>query len=165
MITFIEGGMTPPIGRITKDYLIAHRLCPHQCSPNLFRVFGSVDALNKKMGLRLTGTTLTLCTNDIRSLAQGITSSLGPQLLGSYCVFPSLIRAWKTTTLLPLGNGTMVFTTQLRRESKEGCPRVRPFDTGLSSLVLLLFPLVFHFFLMISFIVLTMILLLSCFCR
>ena len=28
-IAFIEGGMTVPIGRITRDYLRAHRLCPH----------------------------------------------------------------------------------------------------------------------------------------
>ena len=54
MIAFIEGGMTLPMGRVTKDYLIAHRLCPHQCAPNLFRVLGSVDALNKKIRLNLT---------------------------------------------------------------------------------------------------------------
>ena len=54
MIAFIEGGMTLPIGRITRDYLISHRLCPHQCSPNLFRVLGSVNAFNEQMGLRLT---------------------------------------------------------------------------------------------------------------
>ena len=29
MIAFIEGGMTFPMGRVTRDYLIAHRLCPH----------------------------------------------------------------------------------------------------------------------------------------
>ena len=29
MIAFIEGGMTIPTGRITRDYLRAHRLCPH----------------------------------------------------------------------------------------------------------------------------------------
>ena len=29
MIAFIEGGMTIPMGRITWDYLRAHRLCPH----------------------------------------------------------------------------------------------------------------------------------------
>ena len=29
MIAFIEGGMTVPMGRITRDYLCAHRLCPH----------------------------------------------------------------------------------------------------------------------------------------
>jgi len=46
MIAFIEGGMTLPIGRITRDYLLNHRLCPHQCAPNMFKVLGSVDALN-----------------------------------------------------------------------------------------------------------------------
>ena len=28
MIAFIEGGMTIPMGRITRDYLHAHKLCP-----------------------------------------------------------------------------------------------------------------------------------------
>jgi len=54
MIAFIEGGMTLRIGRVTRDYLIAHRLCPHQCASNLFTVLGSVDALNEQMGLGLT---------------------------------------------------------------------------------------------------------------
>ena len=54
MIASIEGGMTLPMGRVTRDYLINHRLTSHQCAPNLFRVLGSVDALNKHMGLGLT---------------------------------------------------------------------------------------------------------------
>ena len=54
MIAFIEGGMTLPMGRITRDYLINHRICPHQCAPNLFRVLVSVDALNKYLRLGLT---------------------------------------------------------------------------------------------------------------
>ena len=54
MITFIEREMTLPIGRVTCDYLFNHKLCPHQCAPNLFRFLGSVDALNEQMGLRLT---------------------------------------------------------------------------------------------------------------
>ena len=54
VIAFIEGGMTLPMGRITKDYLINHRICPHQCAPNLFRVLGSVDALNEHLCLGLT---------------------------------------------------------------------------------------------------------------
>ena len=54
MIAFIEGGMTLPIGKITRDYLPNHMLCPHQCAPNLFRVLGSVDALNDQMNLGLT---------------------------------------------------------------------------------------------------------------
>ena len=42
------------MGRVTRDYLINHRLCPHQCTPNLFRVLDSVDALDEQMGLKLT---------------------------------------------------------------------------------------------------------------
>ena len=29
MIAFIEGGMTIPMDRVTRDYLINHRLTPH----------------------------------------------------------------------------------------------------------------------------------------
>ena len=54
MIAFIEGGMTLPIGRITRVYLFNHRIYPHQCAPNLFRVLGCVDALNEYLGLGLT---------------------------------------------------------------------------------------------------------------
>ena len=54
MIAFIEGGMILLMGRITRDYLLNHRLCPHQCAPNLFKVLGSVDALNNQMKLGLT---------------------------------------------------------------------------------------------------------------
>ena len=54
MIAFIEGQMTLPMGKVTRDRLINHRLSPHQCAPNLFRVLGSVDALNEQMGLGLT---------------------------------------------------------------------------------------------------------------
>ena len=54
MIAFIEGGMTIPMGRITRDYLRAHRLCPQQCAPNFFRVLGAIDALDRQLGLGLT---------------------------------------------------------------------------------------------------------------
>ena len=47
MIAFIEGGMTLSMRRITWDYLRNHRLTPHQCVPNLFRVLGSIDVLNE----------------------------------------------------------------------------------------------------------------------
>ena len=46
--------MRIPKGKVTKDYLIAHRLAPTQCAPNMFRILGSVDALNEKMGVNLT---------------------------------------------------------------------------------------------------------------
>ena len=54
MIAFIEGGMTLPMRRITRNYLLNHWLTPHQCAPNLFRVLGSIDVLNEQMGLGLT---------------------------------------------------------------------------------------------------------------
>ena len=54
MIAFIEGGMTLSMRRITRDYLLNHRLTPYQCTPYLFRVLGSIDALNEQMGLGLT---------------------------------------------------------------------------------------------------------------
>jgi len=46
--------MTLPMGRVTRDYLINHRLTPHQCALNLFRVLGCIDALNEQMGMGLT---------------------------------------------------------------------------------------------------------------
>lgn len=54
MISFIEGRMQIPMGKVTRDFLISHRLCPTQCSPNLFRILGRVDMLNCKMGVNLT---------------------------------------------------------------------------------------------------------------
>ena len=51
MISFIEGGMTIPMGRITRDYLRSHRLCPKKCAPNFFRILGVVDALDRHLGL------------------------------------------------------------------------------------------------------------------
>ena len=46
MIAFIEGALTIPMGRIMRDYLHAHRLCPQQCAPNFFRVLGAIDILD-----------------------------------------------------------------------------------------------------------------------
>ena len=54
MIAFIEGGMTLPMGRIIRDYLRNHRLCPQQCAPNFFRILEVVDVLNRHLGLGLT---------------------------------------------------------------------------------------------------------------
>ena len=54
MIAFIEGGMTLPICRITRDYLRNHRLCPQQCTPNFFRILGAIDTLDRHLGLGLT---------------------------------------------------------------------------------------------------------------
>ena len=54
MTTFIERGMTIPMGTITRNYLRFFRLSPTQCVPNMLRVLGSIEALNDRMNLNLT---------------------------------------------------------------------------------------------------------------
>ena len=54
MITFIEGEIEIPIGRVTKDFLMNYRLTPTQCTPNIFKVLDSVDMINRKIGTNLT---------------------------------------------------------------------------------------------------------------
>ena len=54
MIVFIKGGMELSMGRVTRDYLMNYRLTPTQCSPNIFRILGCVDALNCMMRTNLT---------------------------------------------------------------------------------------------------------------
>ena len=54
MIALIEGGMEILMGRVTRDFLINFRLSLTQCSPNFFRVLGSVDMINQKKGTNLT---------------------------------------------------------------------------------------------------------------
>ena len=46
--------MQIPMERVNRDFLIAHRLYSTQCSLNLFKILGSVDALNRKIGVNLT---------------------------------------------------------------------------------------------------------------
>ena len=54
MIAFIEGGMIIPMGRIIRDYLRSHRLCPQQRAPNFFRILRAIDALDRHLRLGLT---------------------------------------------------------------------------------------------------------------
>ena len=54
MIAFIEGGMTILMGTLTRNYLKYFRLSPTQCAPNMFKVLGSIEALNERMNLNLT---------------------------------------------------------------------------------------------------------------
>ena len=63
ILAFIEGGMRIPMGPVTKGYLRHFRLAPTQCAANMFRILGYVDALNEKMGLRLTHHDVNWCYN------------------------------------------------------------------------------------------------------
>ena len=63
MIAFIEGGMRIPMGPVMRDYFRHFRLAPTQCAVNVFRILGCVDALNERMGLRLTHHDVNWCYN------------------------------------------------------------------------------------------------------
>ena len=84
MIAFIEGRMQIPMGRVTRDFLIFYRLCPTQRSPNIFRILGNVDMLNRKMGVNLTHHDVNWvysCQN-----SKDMRYSLYPKLFGFYSI-------------------------------------------------------------------------------
>ena len=54
MIAFIEGGMTIPMGTLTRNFLRFFRFSPTQYAPNMFRVLRSIEVLNERMNLNLT---------------------------------------------------------------------------------------------------------------
>ena len=54
MIAFIEGGMTIPMGTLTRNFLRFFWLSPTQCALNMVRVLGSIEVLNERMNLNLT---------------------------------------------------------------------------------------------------------------
>ena len=63
IIAFLEGGMRIPMHPVMRDSLRHFRLAPIQCVVNVFRILGSVDALNEKMGLRLIHHDVNWCYN------------------------------------------------------------------------------------------------------
>ena len=63
IIAFLEGGIRIPMRSVMRNYLRHFRLAPIQCAVNVFRILGSVDALNEKMGLRLTHHDVNWCYN------------------------------------------------------------------------------------------------------
>ena len=63
ILAFVEGGMRIPMGPVTRGYLRHFRFAPTQCAGNMFRILGCVDALNEKMGLRLTHHDVNWCYN------------------------------------------------------------------------------------------------------
>ena len=62
IIAFLEGGLTIPM-RLMRDYLRHFRLMLIQCAVNVFKILGYVDALNEKIGLRLTHHDVNWCYN------------------------------------------------------------------------------------------------------
>ena len=125
MIAFIEGGMTLPMGRITRDYLINHRLCPHQWQPNMFRVLGCVDALNEHLQLWLTWHDVVHLYGCHSQSDEGFYLKSRSPVVRLISCLPKSNKGMKNDNLLPQGHGTMVSTAQPKRESQVGYLRVR----------------------------------------
>ena len=134
MISFIEGGMMLSIGRITRDYLINHRLTPYQCAPKLFRVLGCVDTFNEQMGLGLTWHDMVHMYECHKLTGVGYYLKYRSDIVRLMSCLLKSNKGMKDTTLLSPGSGTTVFTTQLRRESQVGYPKISPFGRGFSAL-------------------------------
>ena len=125
MTAFIEGGMTLPMGRITRNYLINHRLCPHQCAPNMFRILGCVDAFNEHLQLGLTWHDV-VHLYECHSQVDGgfYLKSRSPVVRLILCL-PKSNKGMKDDYLITSGDGTMVSTAPPKRESQVGYLRVR----------------------------------------
>ena len=63
IIAFLEGGIRLPIRPVVRDYLRHFQLAPVQCTINVFKILGSVNALSKQMGLKLTHQDVNWCYN------------------------------------------------------------------------------------------------------
>ena len=120
MIAFIEGGMTIPIGTITRNFLRFFRLSLTQCAPNMFRVLESIEVLNERMNLNLTHHDVNWIYNLHNMKGQGYyLKSRHPEIRLIQCL-PISNKSLKEDFLIFLGSGMMVNLVQLRREHQVG---------------------------------------------
>ena len=125
IIAFIEGGMTLPMGRITRNYLINHRLCLHQCAPNMFRILGCVDALNEHLELELTWDDVVHMYECHSQADRGFYLKSRSAIIKLISCLPKSNKGMKDDYLIAQGHGTMASTAQPKRERQVGYLRVR----------------------------------------
>ena len=53
LVAIIEGGVRIPMSDLLTNFLHHFKVCPDQCTPNVFRIVSSVDTLNKRLKLKL----------------------------------------------------------------------------------------------------------------
>ena len=54
LVAIIEGGFRIPMSDLLNNFLCHFKVCPDQCTLNVFRIVNSVDTLNKRLRLKLT---------------------------------------------------------------------------------------------------------------
>ena len=128
MIAYIEEGMTILMGRITQDYLLNHRICPHQCAPNLFRVLGSIDVLNEHLRLGLTWHDV-VHMYECHSLKNaGFYLKSRSDIVRLVSCLPKSNKGMKDDYLIALGVWHDGFPCSSEKESQVGYLRVRLFS-------------------------------------
>ena len=54
LVAFVEGGVRISMNKLSINYLRHFKVCPNQCTPNIFRVVSSVVEPNKRLDITLT---------------------------------------------------------------------------------------------------------------
>ena len=158
MIAFIEGGMTIPIGRVTQDFLINHRLTPHQCVPNLFRILGCVDTLNEQMGLRLMWLDVVHMYECHKLSSAGYYLKSQSDIIRLISFLPKSNKGMKDDYLIVSKEQHDGLHCPTQREFQVGYPRISPFGRRFCPFSFIPFSfLTLHLLLTINFISLTMI--------
>ena len=53
LIAIVVGGLRIPMSDLLTNFLRHFKVCPDQCTPNVFRIISRVETLNKRLGLKL----------------------------------------------------------------------------------------------------------------
>ena len=54
LVSIVKGGVRIPMSDLLTNLLCHFKVCPNQCTPNVFRIVSSGDTLNKRLELKLT---------------------------------------------------------------------------------------------------------------
>lgn len=54
LVAIVEGRVRIPMSDLLTNFLHHFKVCPDQCTLNMFRKVSSIDTLNKKLKLKLT---------------------------------------------------------------------------------------------------------------
>ena len=120
MIAFIEGGIRLLIGLVIRDYLRHFRLAPTQCAVNVFRILGCVDALNEKMGLRLTHHNVNWCYNLQHLKGKSYYMKARDDKVRLIQCLPESSKGLNKDFFIMSGGGTTAFIVRQRRGHQVG---------------------------------------------
>ena len=120
LLAFVEGSMRIPMGPVMRSYLRHFRLAPTQCAANMFRILGCMDALNEKMGLRLTHHNVNWCYNLQNLKGKSYYMKTRDDRVRLIQCLPKSNKGLDKDFLIVFGDGIMAFFAQWWRENQVG---------------------------------------------